>query len=73
MLLGSVSRLELPPEKVFVNVEKYGNTSAASIPIALCEAIASGRVRQGNKIAVVAFGGGLTWGALAIEWTAKHS
>ncbi len=66
-------RLELPPEKVFVNVEKYGNTSAASIPIALCEAIACGRVQYGNKIAVVAFGGGLTWGALVVEWTAKNS
>jgi len=63
-------RLELPPEKVFVNIEKYGNTSAAAVPIALCEAIEQGRVKPGSKLGCVAFGAGLTWGALALEWTA---
>lgn len=63
-------RLDLPREKVFVNIEKYGNTSSAAIPIALCEAIATGRVVPGNRLGMVAFGGGLTWGALVLQWTA---
>lgn len=61
--------LKLPPEKVFVNLEKYGNTSAASIPIALTEAIEAKRVNPGDHIVFVGFGAGLTWGACAIEWT----
>lgn len=63
-------RLNLPPEKVFVNIEHYGNTSAASVPIALCEAIELGRVTPGSRLGLVAFGAGLTWGAVALEWTA---
>ncbi len=63
-------RLDLPADKVFVNIERYGNTSAAAVPIALCEAIATGRVHPGSKLGMVAFGAGLTWGALALEWTA---
>ena len=63
-------RLDLPPEKVFVNIERYGNTSAAAIPIALCEAIEAGRIHLGSKVGMVAFGAGLTWGALALEWAA---
>jgi 3-oxoacyl-[acyl-carrier-protein] synthase-3 len=63
-------RLELPPEKVFVNIERYGNTSAAAIPIALCEAIGQGRIVPGSRVGCVAFGAGLTWGALALQWTA---
>ena len=61
--------LKLPPEKVFVNLERYGNTSAASIPIALTEAIDAKRVNPGDHIVFVGFGAGLTWGACAIEWT----
>ncbi len=61
-------RLELPPERVFVNIDKYGNTSAATIPIALCEAIAAGRVKRGDVVVMDAFGAGLTWGALAMRW-----
>jgi 3-oxoacyl-[acyl-carrier-protein] synthase-3 len=57
----------LPPEKVFVNIEKYGNTSAASIPIALCEAYENGRVHQGDTLAFVAFGAGLTWAAAVVK------
>lgn len=63
-------RLNLPPEKVFVNIGRYGNTSAAAIPIALCEAIDQGRITPGNHVGMVAFGAGLTWGALAVQWTA---
>jgi 3-oxoacyl-[acyl-carrier-protein] synthase-3 len=63
-------RLDLPPEKVFVNIEKYGNTSAAAVPICLCEAIDQGRIQLGSHLGMVAFGAGLTWGALALKWTA---
>ncbi len=63
-------RLKLDPRKVFVNIERYGNTSAASIPIALCEAVEEGRVHRGDKLLFVAFGGGFTWGAVVVEWFA---
>lgn len=62
-------RLALPDERVFVNLHKYGNTSAASIPIALDEANRSGLMRHGDTILFVAFGGGLTWGAVPVRWT----
>jgi 3-oxoacyl-[acyl-carrier-protein] synthase III len=65
---SSIKRLGLPPERFFVNVERYGNTSAASIPIALCEAVAQGRVHPGDKLVLVGFGAGLTWAAAAVEW-----
>ncbi len=61
-------RLAVPAEKVFVNIANYGNTSAATIPIALCEAFEQGRVKKGDVIVVDAFGAGLTWGAMAIRW-----
>jgi 3-oxoacyl-[acyl-carrier-protein] synthase-3 len=63
-------RLNLPSEKVFVNIEKYGNTSAAAVPIALCEAIDQGRIYPGAHIGMVAFGAGLTWAAAVVKWTA---
>lgn len=61
-------RMGAAPGQVFVNLEKYGNTSAASIPIALAEAVESGRVKSGDLILLVAFGSGLTWGATIIQW-----
>jgi 3-oxoacyl-[acyl-carrier-protein] synthase III len=64
-------RLNLPPEKVFINIEGYGNTSAAAIPIALCEAIEQGRVFPGAHLGMVAFGAGLTWAATVVKWTAS--
>jgi len=60
--------LELPEEKFVVNVDRYGNTSAASIPIALCEAVNEGRIRRNDNVVFVGFGGGLTWGAAAVQW-----
>jgi 3-oxoacyl-[acyl-carrier-protein] synthase-3 len=63
-------RLGLPSEKVFVNIENYGNTSAAAVPIALCDAIEQGRVQQGQHLGMVAFGAGLTWAAAVVKWTA---
>ncbi len=61
-------RLRFPPEKVFVNIQRYGNTSAASIPIALGEAAEQGRLKKGDRVLLVAFGGGFTWGASVMEW-----
>lgn len=61
-------KLKLPAEQVHVNLDKFGNTSAASVPIALDEAIRTGRIQSGDKVVLVAFGGGLTWGALAVEF-----
>jgi 3-oxoacyl-[acyl-carrier-protein] synthase III len=69
---GVAKRLRFPPEKVFVNIQRYGNTSAASIPIAICEAEATGRLRRGDKVLLVAFGGGFTWGASVLEWFGAH-
>jgi 3-oxoacyl-[acyl-carrier-protein] synthase-3 len=62
--------LDLPMSKMFVNLDKYGNTSAASVPIALAEAVNEGRVQVGDRITIVAFGAGFTSGAVTIEWTA---
>jgi 3-oxoacyl-[acyl-carrier-protein] synthase-3 len=60
--------LKISEEKVFTNLDKYGNTSAASIPIALCEAIDQGRIQANDKLVMVGFGGGLTWGATVVDW-----
>jgi len=65
---SAAKRLGFPMEKVVVNVDKYGNTSAASIPIALDEAVKSGRIKNGNTILLVGFGGGLTWASSVIKW-----
>lgn len=70
IIQNSVLRqLKIPEDKVFVNLQKYGNTSTASIPIALCEAIEEGKVRPGMKLVFVGFGAGLTWAACALEWS----
>ncbi|KKK36954.1 3-oxoacyl-ACP synthase [Mesobacillus campisalis] len=61
-------RLELPIEKMSKTVHKYGNTSAASIPISLVEEIEAGKIKDGDLIVMVGFGGGLTWGAIAMRW-----
>jgi 3-oxoacyl-[acyl-carrier-protein] synthase-3 len=62
--------LDLPMDKMYVNLDRYGNTSAASVPIALAEAVNEGRVQVGDDIVLVAFGAGFTSGAVTIEWTA---
>lgn len=63
--------LDMPEEKVIVNIHEYGNTSAASIPIALSEAVEAGRIKNGDIIVFVGFGGGLSWGAVTWRWAAK--
>src|SRR5207249_7650370 len=60
--------LELPEEKVFNNIQCYGNTTAASIPIALHEAVEEGRVKPGALVCLAAFGSGFTWGAVLMRW-----
>ncbi|HET6894966.1 MAG TPA: beta-ketoacyl-ACP synthase III [Candidatus Baltobacteraceae bacterium] len=60
--------LQMPEEKVIVNIHEYGNTSAASIPIALSEAVQSGKIKDGDVIVFVGFGGGLSWGAITWRW-----
>jgi 3-oxoacyl-[acyl-carrier-protein] synthase-3 len=62
--------LDLPMDRMFTNVDKYGNTSAASVPIAMAEAVNEGHVEVGDRITIVAFGAGFTSGAVTIEWTA---
>ncbi len=62
--------LELPEDKVVVNISEYGNTSAASIPMALSETVRAGLIKPNDVIVFVAFGGGLSWGAVAWRWAA---
>jgi 3-oxoacyl-[acyl-carrier-protein] synthase-3 len=61
-------RLELPIDRFFINLDRYGNTSAASVPIALYEAAQSGRLAPGDLVLLTAFGGGLTWGSAVVRW-----
>ncbi|SDF77099.1 beta-ketoacyl-ACP synthase III [Sporolituus thermophilus] len=68
IIQSAAKRLKLPMDKVIVNVDKYGNTSAASIPIALEEAVQSGRVKNGDVVVLVGFGAGLTWASCVIKW-----
>ncbi len=65
---SACERLGVPEEKVFVNIRKYGNTSAASIPIALCEAAEEGRINSGDHVLLLGFGAGLTWAAAVVRW-----
>jgi len=68
IMVAVAKKLGIPQEKVIMNVERCGNTSAASIPIALDEAVREGRVQKGHKVMLVGFGSGLTWGANLISW-----
>lgn len=68
IIQATAERLGMPMDKVIVNLERYGNTSAASIPIALDEALKTGRIRKGDYILLEAFGGGLTWASALIKW-----
>ncbi|WP_312521054.1 beta-ketoacyl-ACP synthase III [Anaerospora sp.] len=68
IIQSAAKRVGMPMDKVVVNVDKYGNTSAASIPIALDEAVKDGKIKKGDTIAMVGFGGGLTWAASIVKW-----
>jgi 3-oxoacyl-[acyl-carrier-protein] synthase-3 len=64
-------RIRVDKDKVFVNIEKYGNTSAATIPIAIAEAVEQGRIEPGANVVFTAFGAGTTWGAAAFKWGSR--
>lgn len=68
IIQASLNRLELTDDKCMINLDKYGNMSAASIPVALAEAVEQGRLNEGDRLVLVGFGGGLTWGASALVW-----
>jgi 3-oxoacyl-[acyl-carrier-protein] synthase-3 len=65
---ATTKRLKLPKEKVYINIDRYGNTSAASIPIALVEAEREGRITDGSIVLLVAAGGGVTWASVLLRW-----
>jgi 3-oxoacyl-[acyl-carrier-protein] synthase-3 len=65
----AVAKLGIPEERVVVNVDRYGNTSSASIPVALAEAVADGRIHKGDTVLMTGMGAGLTWGSALIRWT----
>ncbi|HLS91509.1 MAG TPA: 3-oxoacyl-[acyl-carrier-protein] synthase III C-terminal domain-containing protein, partial [Limnochordia bacterium] len=69
---AAAKRLGISSDKVFVNVHKYGNTSAASIPLALDEALEQGRISEGDTVVLVGFGGGLTWAASVLVWSGER-
>ena len=68
IISAAAQRLDLPVDRVYVNIERYGNTSAASIGICLDELCRAGKLKHGDYILTTAFGGGLTWGAMLIRW-----
>ncbi len=68
IILATAKRLGISMDKIFINVDRYGNTSAASIPIALDEALVSGRMKKGDYVMLEAFGAGLTWASALIKW-----
>lgn len=70
---AAAKRLKLPMEKVYVNLDEYGNISAASVPVALDEAVKKGFIKEEDIVVLVAFGAGLTWGSTAIKWCKKES
>ena len=69
ILNAAAKRMGLRPDQIYLNIDKYGNMSAASSAVALVEAVKKGLIKKGDKIVLDAFGGGLTWGAMVIEWS----
>ena len=70
---AAARRMDLPIDKFMVNLDRYGNTSSASIPIALHEALTTGRIKPGDVLVLTGFGAGLTWGALVLRWVGQDS
>jgi len=68
IIQSALERLDLSEDKAMINLDRYGNVSAASIPLALAEAVEEGRVKEGDTLVLVGFGGGLTWGAAVLNW-----
>jgi 3-oxoacyl-[acyl-carrier-protein] synthase-3 len=65
---SACARFGISRDRVMVNIDKYGNTSSASVPIAMCEAMSEGRIKKGDLVVLVAFGAGLSYGSAAITW-----
>ena len=65
---AAARRFDLPMEKFIVNLDRYGNTSSASIPIAIHEALENGRIKSGDVVVLTGFGAGLTWGSIVMRW-----
>jgi 3-oxoacyl-[acyl-carrier-protein] synthase-3 len=68
IIQAAAERLKLDADRVYVNVDRYGNTSAASVPIALAELVESRKLSEGDLILMVGFGAGLTWGSAVLRW-----
>lgn len=68
ILHAVADQLGLPPERAVINIDRVGNTSAASIPLALAHGMAEGELRTGDRVLLTAFGGGATWGAATLTW-----
>ena len=68
IIIAMAKRLGLPKEKIYLNIEKYGNMSSASTAVALCDAVRDGRIKKGDIVLLDAFGAGLVWGACVIKW-----
>jgi 3-oxoacyl-[acyl-carrier-protein] synthase-3 len=69
---ATAKRMGLDPSKVMINIEKYGNTTAATIPLCLSEWWETGKLRKGHTIVMASFGAGYTWGAVLMKWTAEN-
>ena len=68
IIYAVAERLDLPRDRIFMNIDRYGNTSAASIPIAIDEAVRARRLKRGDLLLLTTFGGGVTWGSALIRW-----
>jgi 3-oxoacyl-[acyl-carrier-protein] synthase-3 len=68
IIMAVAKKLGLPEDKIYLNIEKYGNMSSASTATALCEAVKEGRIKKGDIVLLDAFGAGLVWGACVIKW-----
>ena len=68
ILTAAAERLGVGMDKIYTNIDRYGNTSAASVPIALDEAVKKGRIQRGDIVVFVAFGGGLSWSSAVVRW-----
>lgn len=68
ILKAVAQRLDIPEERVYMNLNRYGNTSAASIGLCLDEMVRNNLLQKGDKVLLTAFGGGLTWGSIVLEW-----
>ncbi len=69
IIVWAAERLGLPPEKVVINIEKYGNTTAGTIPLALADAVADGRLKKGNLVLIASVGAGFTVGSVLLRWS----